>query len=93
VGFSAAQPTASIAKAVTSAAATVRTASVLLLRFVLIGAVAFPGLVHKCGAATASLADAIAVIALAGSFHRIGRRKVLVRRRFRNELALLPLGV
>jgi hypothetical protein len=43
VGTSDVQPTASIANAVTSAAATIRTASVLLLLFVLIGAMPFLG--------------------------------------------------
>ena len=55
------QPTADMANAAISAAATVRTASVLVLLFVLIGG-AFHGLVRKHGSATASLADAIAGI-------------------------------
>jgi len=82
VGTSCAQPTASIANAATSAAATVRTASVLLLLFVLIGGL-FHGLSKvsciSVGSATDSLADAIGVIATAGSFHRPGTGNVVVR--------------
>ena len=58
-GSSEVQPTASMADTAIRAAATVRTASVLVLLFVLIGG-AFHGLVRKRGPATASLADAIA---------------------------------
>jgi hypothetical protein len=68
------QPIASIANAATSAAATVRTASVVLLLFVLIGR-AFHGPVHKRGSATVSLADEMFFIALAGSLNFIGRSR------------------
>lgn len=84
------QPTASIEKAAISAAATVRTASVLVLLLVLIGG-AFHGLVRKRGAATASLAEAIAGIAR-GSFPSFGP-KPPVDRLSANELAPPALGV
>lgn len=84
------QPMAVIANAAISAAATVRTASVLVLLFVLIGG-AFHGLVRKRGSATASLADAIAGIAR-GSFRGFGPKPPVDRLPV-NELAPPALGV